>query len=62
MKKYIIELSGKEYIKFDHRPAWQAIIREIKKSNSKIDSLRTAAFIGAVDKIAVSYMNMGIWP
>jgi glutamate dehydrogenase (NAD(P)+) len=37
-------------------------IREIKKSNSKIDSLRTAAFIGAVDKIAVSYMNMGIWP
>ena len=37
-------------------------IREIKKSNSKIDSLRTAAFIGAVDKIAISYMNMGIWP
>lgn len=37
-------------------------IREIKKGNSKINSLRTAAFIGAVDKIAVSYMNMGIWP
>jgi glutamate dehydrogenase (NAD(P)+) len=37
-------------------------IREIKMSNKKIDSLRTAAFIGAVDKIAVSYMNMGIWP
>ena len=37
-------------------------IREIKKSNPKIDSLRTAAFIGAVDKIAISYMNMGIWP
>ena len=37
-------------------------IREIKKSNAKIDSLRTAAFIGAIDKIAVSYMNMGIWP
>lgn len=37
-------------------------IREIKMSNAKIGSLRTAAFIGAVDKIAVSYMNMGIWP
>lgn len=37
-------------------------IREIKMRNPKIDSLRTAAFVGAVDKIAVSYMNMGIWP
>jgi glutamate dehydrogenase (NAD(P)+) len=37
-------------------------IREIKMSNPKIGSLRTAAFIGAVDKIAISYMNMGIWP
>ncbi len=37
-------------------------IRDIKMSNPKIDSLRTAAFIGAVDKIAISYMNMGIWP
>ncbi|OAQ40658.1 glutamate dehydrogenase [Pedobacter psychrophilus] len=36
-------------------------IREIKlKKNT--GSLRTAAFVGAVDKIAVSYMNMGIWP
>lgn len=33
-EKYIIELSGKEFIKFDHRPTWQAIIREIKKNNS----------------------------
>jgi glutamate dehydrogenase (NAD(P)+) len=37
-------------------------IRRIKMSNSKIDSLRTAGFIGAIDKIAISYMNMGIWP
>lgn len=37
-------------------------IREIKMGNSKIDSLRTAGFIGAVDKIAISYLNMGIWP
>jgi glutamate dehydrogenase (NAD(P)+) len=37
-------------------------IRDIKMSNKKIDSLRTAAFIGSIDKIAISYMNMGIWP
>ena len=37
-------------------------IREIKMNNSKIDSLRTAAFVSSIDKIAVSYMNMGIWP
>jgi glutamate dehydrogenase (NAD(P)+) len=37
-------------------------IREIKMNNPKIDSLRTAAFVSSIDKIAVSYMNMGIWP
>lgn len=37
-------------------------IREIKMQNSKIDSLRTAAFVNSIDKVAVSYMNMGIWP
>ncbi len=37
-------------------------IREIRNSNPKIGSLRTAAFIGAIDKVAISYMNMGIWP
>jgi glutamate dehydrogenase (NAD(P)+) len=37
-------------------------IREIKLMNKKIDSLRTAAFVGAIDKIAVSYMNLGIFP
>jgi glutamate dehydrogenase (NAD(P)+) len=36
-------------------------IREIKLMNKKIDSLRTAAFVGAIDKIAVSYMNLGIF-
>ncbi|HEX7367832.1 MAG TPA: Glu/Leu/Phe/Val dehydrogenase [Pelobium sp.] len=36
-------------------------IRECKMKG-KIDSLRTAAFVLAVDKIAISYMNMGIWP
>jgi glutamate dehydrogenase (NAD(P)+) len=37
-------------------------IRETYKQNSKIDTLRTAAFVGAIDKIAVSYQNMGVWP
>lgn len=37
-------------------------IREIQMRNPKIGDLRTAAFIAAIDKIAVSYMNMGIWP
>ncbi|HET8828516.1 MAG TPA: Glu/Leu/Phe/Val dehydrogenase [Pelobium sp.] len=36
-------------------------IRE-RKMQSNIDSLRTAAFVLAVDKIAISYLNMGIWP
>ncbi|WP_442795701.1 Glu/Leu/Phe/Val family dehydrogenase [Pelobium manganitolerans] len=36
-------------------------IRE-KKMQRNIDSLRTAAFVVAVDKIATSYSNMGIWP
>lgn len=37
-------------------------IREVRLSNSKIDSLRTAALISSIDKIAISYKNMGIWP
>ncbi|MEO8446249.1 MAG: Glu/Leu/Phe/Val dehydrogenase, partial [bacterium] len=37
-------------------------IREIKNQNSKIDSLRTAAFIGSIDKIAISYKNLGVFP
>jgi len=37
-------------------------IRKIKNANPQIDTLRTAAFVGAIDKIAVSYQNMGIWP
>ncbi len=37
-------------------------IREIKMENSRIDSLRTAAFVSSINKVAVSYMNMGIWP
>ncbi|MBK1440915.1 Glu/Leu/Phe/Val dehydrogenase [Parapedobacter sp. ISTM3] len=37
-------------------------IRAIKNSNNAIDTLRTAAFVGAIDKIAASYQNLGIWP
>lgn len=37
-------------------------IREVKNSKKEIDSLRTAALIGAINKIAVSYQNLGIWP
>jgi glutamate dehydrogenase (NAD(P)+) len=37
-------------------------IREIFKTNPGIDTLRTAALVGSINKIAVSYMNLGIWP
>ena len=37
-------------------------IRETFKSNSGIDTQRTAAFVGAINKIAVSYQNLGVWP
>lgn len=37
-------------------------IRDIKINNPKIDSLRTAAFISSINKIAISYMNLGVFP
>lgn len=37
-------------------------IRTIKNANAAIDTLRTAAFVGSIDKIAISYQNLGIWP
>lgn len=37
-------------------------IRETLMTNPGIQTLRTAAFVGSIDKIAVSYMNLGIWP
>jgi glutamate dehydrogenase (NAD(P)+) len=37
-------------------------IRETLKNNENIGTLRTAAFVGAINKIAVSYQNLGIWP
>ncbi len=36
--------------------------REILKSNSKVDNLRTAAFVNAIDKVALCYMEMGVFP
>ncbi len=37
-------------------------IHKIKNANAKIDTLRTAAFVGSIDKIAMSYQNMGNLP
>ncbi|WP_183572781.1 Glu/Leu/Phe/Val family dehydrogenase [Mucilaginibacter sp. X5P1] len=37
-------------------------IRETFINTEKIDTLRTAAFVGAINKIAVSYQNLGVWP
>lgn len=37
-------------------------IREVYVQNPKIKSLRTAALVSSIDKIAVAYQNMGIWP
>jgi len=37
-------------------------IRETFVTTPGIDTLRTAAFVGAINKIAVSYQNLGVWP
>lgn len=37
-------------------------IREVKNSKKEIDTLRTAALIGAINKIAISYQTLGVWP
>ena len=37
-------------------------IREIRLGNDKVDNLRTAAFVNAIDKIATVYMELGIFP
>jgi glutamate dehydrogenase (NAD(P)+) len=37
-------------------------IYNIKQQNSQIPDLRTAAFISGINKIAASYLSMGIWP
>lgn len=37
-------------------------IREVWKSREAIGTLRTAAFVSAIDKIAVSYGELGIFP
>lgn len=37
-------------------------INEIRKGNKKIDGLRTAAFVSAINKISSDYMALGIFP
>jgi glutamate dehydrogenase (NAD(P)+) len=37
-------------------------IRETLVNKPDTQTLRTAAFVNSIDKIAVSYMNLGVWP
>ena len=37
-------------------------IRNRMVNTKGINDLRTAAFVEAIDKVAVSYQNLGIWP
>ncbi|MDT3405651.1 hypothetical protein QE417_004723 [Mucilaginibacter terrae] len=37
-------------------------IRETLRNNPEAKTLRVAAFVGAINKIAVSYQNLGVWP
>ena len=37
-------------------------IRELKKKRKKVNDLRTAAFIGAINKVASDYITMGVFP
>ena len=37
-------------------------VREVQKKNPKIATLRTAAFVSAINKIATSYAELGIFP
>ncbi|MBE5320417.1 Glu/Leu/Phe/Val dehydrogenase [Pedobacter sp. MR2016-19] len=37
-------------------------IRETLMNKPGTQTLRTAAFVNSIDKIAVSYMNLGVWP
>jgi glutamate dehydrogenase (NAD(P)+) len=37
-------------------------IHEIWKSDPRVGSLRTAAFLSALNKIATSYAELGIFP
>jgi glutamate dehydrogenase (NAD(P)+) len=37
-------------------------IREVQANDRRIPDLRTAAFVNAINKIAVSYMELGIFP
>ncbi len=36
--------------------------RQVYKNNPKIDTLRTAALVVVINKIAISYQTLGVWP
>lgn len=37
-------------------------IREILRTKDKVDNLRTAAFVNAIDKVALCYFELGVFP
>jgi glutamate dehydrogenase (NAD(P)+) len=37
-------------------------IYEMFASNKKVPDMRTAAFMVAINKVAVSYQSLGVWP
>jgi len=37
-------------------------IREVARRDSRITDLRTAAFLNALNKVATSYLELGIFP
>ena len=37
-------------------------IRNVWRSRKNVDDLRTAAFVIAIEKVALSYTDMGVWP
>jgi glutamate dehydrogenase (NAD(P)+) len=37
-------------------------IRDIWLKNKKITDMRTAAFVNSINKVGVSYMELGIFP
>ena len=37
-------------------------IRELWRRNKKVNDLRTSAFAIAIDKVAISYLDLGIFP
>jgi glutamate dehydrogenase (NAD(P)+) len=37
-------------------------IRDVWMKNKKVNDMRSAAFVSAINKVGVSYMELGIFP